>query len=228
MLNERARHSFTGPPTADNVLVNGTMKNDNGGGQRYDVIVNASQTADNYWFCIGVGMDCGYNAILSSNIQVGAIFHYDGASDAEPTTAGATLKTSYVDETTLTPWSPTPSHRPLSRAPLRKLLLTSTSIPPRTTSSNGLSMYALGGDTAYANKSNIFEMPEAKGWIQTTSIIKLPRSIHLHGHGFYIVGRGDDVWDGTTTGLNPTHRDIATLPAGGYLTLAFPADNPGA
>lgn len=109
-------------------------------GQRYDVIVNASQTADNYWFCIGVGMDCGYNAILSSNIQVGAIFHYDGASDAEPTTAGATLKTSYVDETTLTPWSPTPSHRPLSRAPLRKLLLTSTSIPPRTTSSNGLSM----------------------------------------------------------------------------------------
>lgn len=108
--------------------------------QRYDVIVNASQTADNYWFCIGVGMDCGYNAILSSNIQVGAIFHYDGASDAEPTTAGATLKTSYVDETTLTPWSPTPSHRPLSRAPLRKLLLTSTSIPPRTTSSNGLSM----------------------------------------------------------------------------------------
>lgn len=37
--------------------------------QRYDVIVNASQTADNYWFCIGVGMDCGYNAILSSNIQ---------------------------------------------------------------------------------------------------------------------------------------------------------------
>jgi len=104
------------------------------------VIVDANQTADNYWFCIGVGMDCGYNAILSSDIQVGAIFHYYSALDAEPTATGATLKTSYVDETTLTPWPPTPSHRPLSRASLRKLLLTSTLIPPRTTSSDGLLM----------------------------------------------------------------------------------------
>lgn len=78
-------------------------------------------------------------------------------------------------------------------------------------------------------------MSEANGWyywwIQTTSVIKLPHPIHPHGHDFYIVGRGDDVWDGTTTGLtftNPTRCDIAILSAGGYLILAFPADNPGA
>ena len=67
------------------------------------MIANANQTADNYWFCIGVGMDCGYNAILSSDIQVGAIFHYDSALDAELTATGMTLKTSYIDETTLAP-----------------------------------------------------------------------------------------------------------------------------
>ena len=27
--------------------------------------------------------------------------------------------------------------------------------------------------------------------------------------------------------MNPTRRDTATLPAGGYMLLAFPADNPG-
>jgi hypothetical protein len=58
----------------------------------------------------------------------------------------------------------------------------------------------------------------------------LPHPIHLHGHDFYIVGSGSGVWDGTTNGLtfnNPTRRDTATLPAGGFLLIAFPADNPG-
>ena len=98
--------------------------------------------------------------------------------------------------------------------------------------------YALDGDTAYANKSNIFEMPEANGvslsfssplclhqhltnlFITVVLLVdsnfqrhRLPHPIHLHSHDFYIVGRGDDVWDGTTTGLtftNPTRCDVAT------------------
>jgi hypothetical protein len=58
----------------------------------------------------------------------------------------------------------------------------------------------------------------------------LPHPIHLHGHDFYVVKSGPGVWDGTTNGMtfnNPTRRDTATLPAGGHLLIAFPADNPG-
>lgn len=77
------------------------------------MIINANWAADNYWFHIGVGTDCGYNTILSSDIKVGVIFYYDGASDAfyydgasdaELITTGVTLKTSYINKTTLTPW----------------------------------------------------------------------------------------------------------------------------
>lgn len=48
---------------------------------------------------------------------------------------------------------------------------------------------------------------------------------------FYILGAGPGVWNGNIDGLqfdNPPRRDTAMLPAGGYLILAFPADNPGA
>lgn len=307
MLNERAQHSLVGPPNASNILVNGTMKNANGGGsyfkmtatkgkkyrirlintsvdsflhvsldghpftvitsdlvpikpyvtdqiainigQRYDVIINANQTVDNYWFRVGLGTDCGHNDILASGVQVGAIFHYGGASDAEPTTSGVALKTTCADETNLTPWV----SNTVPSAPLQSTLKEFALDFHIDSSQNNLFrwlvngsdmkvnwgkptlQYILDSDTAYANKSNVFEMSVANGWyywwIQTTGAFGLPHPIHLHGHDFYIVGRGDNVWDGNTASLaftNPTRRDVATLPAGGYLILAFPADNPGA
>jgi FtsP/CotA-like multicopper oxidase with cupredoxin domain len=48
---------------------------------------------------------------------------------------------------------------------------------------------------------------------------------------FYVIGQGTGVWDGRETGLkfdNPPRRDTALLPAGGWLIMGFPADNPGA
>lgn len=53
-------------------------------GQRYDVIISANQTVDNYWFRVQPGTDCGNNAILSKGVQVGAILHYNGAEN-DPT-----------------------------------------------------------------------------------------------------------------------------------------------
>ncbi|KAF2808429.1 uncharacterized protein BDZ99DRAFT_464310, partial [Mytilinidion resinicola] len=218
-------------------------------GQRYDVIIKTDQTVDNYWFRVGVATDCGTNAMLSSGIQIGAILHYDGASSAEPTTTGVTLKTSCADETGLTPWvkNTVPSEPLLSS--IKEISLDFNQDATQDNLFrwliNGSDMevnwgkptleYVLSGNTDNNPKSNIFAMPNANAWyywwIQTTSLIELPHPIHLHGHDFYLVGRGDDVWDGTTAGLtfdNPTRRDVATLPAGGWMILAFPADNPGA
>lgn len=60
----------------------------------------------------------------------------------------------------------------------------------------------------------------------------LPHPIHLHGHDFYILdAQAGASWTGDISRLktdNPVRRDTATLPAGGYLVLAFESDNPGA
>jgi hypothetical protein len=58
--------------------------------------------------------------------------------------------------------------------------------------------------------------------------------IHLHGHDFFVLGhQSSSFFDSSTMTsqlnfANPPRRDTATLPANGWLVLAFPANNPGA
>jgi FtsP/CotA-like multicopper oxidase with cupredoxin domain len=166
-LNEIAQHSLFGPPTPDNILVNGTHVNSEGGGsyakmnvvkgkkyririintsvdshfsvsmdghpftvitsdfvpikpwntdqltlaigQRYDVIISANQTVDNYWFRVSPGTACGGNAIVGKGVQIGAVLHYSGASDANPaSTTSVAMRTGCADESTsnLVPFVP--------------------------------------------------------------------------------------------------------------------------
>lgn len=63
--------------------------------------------------------------------------------------------------------------------------------------------------------------------------VPIPHPIHLHGHDFYVLGRGSGLFNTTTspstlTWDNPPRRDTALLPGGGWLAIAFPTDNPGA
>ena len=56
--------------------------------------------------------------------------------------------------------------------------------------------------------------------------------IHLHGHDFVILGQNTTQYDPvqspkTFIYTNPPRRDVALLPAGGYLVIAFKPDNPG-
>lgn len=304
-LNEQAQHSTRGPPAADNILVNGTHVNANGGGQyakinvqkgkkyrlrlinisvdqtfhvsmdghpftvitsdfvpirsyvatqlsinigqRYDVIINANQTVGNYWLRVGLGT-CTRNNIFAAGVPVGAILHYDGADNNNPTSSGVTLATNCDDETTLTPF--VPNTVPASVVPEASRLDIGFFTRPEENNLfrwtvNGsthvvnwqkpILQQALEGDTNYGPNANLYEMTVKDKWylwwIQSTGAVALAHPIHLHGHDFYILGRGAGVWDGSTNGLtfnNPTRRDVATLPAGGYLLLTFPADNPGA
>jgi len=57
--------------------------------------------------------------------------------------------------------------------------------------------------------------------------------MHLHGHDFWVLGRGNGVFNTTTDTanlnfVNPTRRDTTLLPAAGWVVIAFQADNPGA
>lgn len=214
-------------------------------GQRYDVIINANQTAGNYWLRVSPG--CGKNKIQDAGVPLGAILHYSGAPEGNPNSTGVTMRTTCNDETNLVPFvinqvprSVVPAARELA---LNRFVDQSQNFLFRWTLNGSTQIVnwgtpslqtALEGKSNYGNNSNVHEMKNADGWylwwIQTTTAVALPHPIHLHGHDFYLLGKGDGVWDQTTTGLNfdnPTRRDTATMPAGGYLLLAFPADNPG-
>jgi uncharacterized cupredoxin-like copper-binding protein len=54
--------------------------------------------------------------------------------------------------------------------------------------------------------------------------------MHLHGHDFALLAQGNDsskLRNATIKFDNPPRRDVALLPSGGYLVIAFKADNPG-
>ena len=63
--------------------------------------------------------------------------------------------------------------------------------------------------------------------------------MHLHGHDFALLKQSTTNWDvdkhrvnftcqgGGIKCDNPPRRDVALLPASGYLIIAFKADNPG-
>lgn len=62
---------------------------------------------------------------------------------------------------------------------------------------------------------------------------KAAHPIHLHGHDFALLAQSDLPYDEKEARKlivrdNPPRRDVALLPAGGYLIIAFKADNPGA
>lgn len=55
--------------------------------------------------------------------------------------------------------------------------------------------------------------------------------MHLHGHDFVVLARGHGQFDAATVKpllTNPTRRDTADVPFGGWLMIAFQVDNPGA
>lgn len=304
-LNEVAQHSTTGPPSPDNILVNGTHINASGGGkyakmtvtkgkkyririintsvdstfsvsldghpftvmtsdfvpiksyttsqltlaigQRYDVMINANQTVDNYWFRVSVGTACGSNNIIASGIQMGAILSYSGASSNNPTSTGVTMRTTCIDEdrSNLVPFVPnTVPSSVVGNAGKIDLKLSQTApsnlvrwlldgTPMIVDWNNPTLETVLAGSSNYYANANIHEMSTSNWYlwyIQSTDSFQLPHPIHLHGHDFYIVGEGPGAWDGTVGSLtlnNPTRRDTTTMPVNGHLVLAFPADNPG-
>lgn len=63
--------------------------------------------------------------------------------------------------------------------------------------------------------------------------------MHLHGHDFVLLAEGKGIFNESVLAsanyINPTRRDVVTMPApafgtnvtGGFIVIAFPLDNPG-
>lgn len=214
-------------------------------GQRYDVMINANQTVDNYWFRVGYGTACGNNNVLTTGLQLGAVLSYTGAdASKDPTTTGVALRTACVDEDrfSLVPFVPnTVPSSAVGTAGKIDLKLQSGNVvrwlldgtPMIVDWNNPTLETALAGKSDFYPNNNIHEMPSSNWYIwyiESTDAFQLPHPIHLHGHDFYVVGEGPGQWDGSVSSLNlnnPLRRDTTTMPVSGYLVLAFPADNPG-
>ncbi|KAK4101287.1 multicopper oxidase [Parathielavia hyrcaniae] len=108
--------------------------------------------------------------------------------------------------------------------------------------------YVMTGNTSYPVSDNIVQVDGVNQWTywlvenDPDGAFSVPHPMHLHGHDFLVLGRSPDVPPGSQQrfvfdpstdlarlrGTNPVRRDVAMLPAKGWLLLAFRTDNPGA
>lgn len=221
-------------------------------GQRYDVIIDANQPLDSYYFHVVPQAGCSNNAV-SNGV---AIFTYRGASSTTPSAAtrnNSPPTTSCEDPiSSLVPF--VNLDVPKQTIPESSRLDVSFSIVQNTTSSQTLVQWNLNlkaiqapwdkptisyvreKNTSYPPSMNIINLPKANVWtfwvIQTVGQNVPPQAhpMHLHGHDFYVLGAGTGTYSSSSAlnYKNPPRRDVAMLPAGGWLVLAFITDNPGA
>lgn len=93
-------------------------------------------------------------------------------------------------------------------------------------------LQALEGNDTWTEKQRVIELPDADQWVYmvVSSVFSQSHPIHLHGHDFYILDQGYGKYvngSSTLTLTNAPRRDVAMLPASGYLVIAFKTDNPG-
>ncbi|KAK0734746.1 laccase precursor [Lasiosphaeria miniovina] len=225
------------PYTADSVQI--TI------GQRYDVIVEASADAGDYWLRAGWVSACATN---SNPDGMTGIVRYDSSSTADPTsTSNVTASTTCYDE-------------PLASL-VPHLALDVTNIPTITTEdlsfkvdtyfkwtvnttsllldwANPTMLQVVSGEDVFPTDYNVVAVQPAGSaaeWavlvIQDQAGLGLSHPIHLHGHDFWVLAQTTGVFNGSVDSFNtanPPRRDVATLPGNGYLALAFQLDNPGA
>ena len=216
-------------------------------GQRYDIIINANQAVGNYW--LRADPACGANAMAG---KILGILRYDGAPLSDPMTVNTIPKSTACYDESVTTYVNNQVPRDQFDAAMDTFIMDFNL--SRTAEGGALVQWLINGSDirvdwerptlqnvldknfTFEAKRNVFEITQRDTWtfwvIQTIpgDQVNLPHPIHLHGHDFYILGSGGGVWDGNRDNLrfsNPSRSDPATLPAGGYLILGFPADNPG-
>ncbi|KAF2005811.1 multicopper oxidase [Amniculicola lignicola CBS 123094] len=217
-------------------------------GQRYDVIITANQTASNYWFRADADGNC-----QSANNGVGrAVWTYQGVTVADPTSAAWS-----TPPTGCTNFQSTPKialNVPSAQFQAQAQTLPVGFGPVATNGQNlvlwtinGTSMivdpgkptvrYVAEGNTSYPQSYNLIEIPSASTWTywviqQAAGAPPIAHPIHLHGHDAFVLGSGAGTFSATNIPslkfTNPTRRDVAMIPGGGWLVIAYPTDNPGA
>ncbi|KAH8199806.1 hypothetical protein TruAng_006029 [Truncatella angustata] len=218
------------PYTAETVSV--------GIGQRYDVIVEANQAPGNYWLRSIPQTSC--SSTNENTLDITGIFNYDSVDVDTPTTTGWTYVDSCNDETAnLVPFVALDA----ATGGLEKDFEIGIAV-------NGVFRWTINeqqfythweyptllqvtdSNSTWAAEQQINTFDETNEWVYFVieSQVGITHPIHLHGHDFYVLGQAAAA---TYTGsdqlnfINPPRRDVAMLPAAGYLVMGFQTDNPG-
>lgn len=211
-----------------------------GMGQRYDIVVTATESTGNFWLRAIPQESCSDNDNVDNIL---GIIRYDSTSTDEPTTTAYDLLDSCDDEdaSNLVPHlsidigdlsSEDDEVAAISRSGRSfKWLMNSESFVSEWEYPSVLAIAE--GNTSWSAAEHVWALSEANVWvsmiIQTTFAQAHP--IHLHGHDFWVMGTGSGTYDSTTADLattNTPRRDVVMLPANGWTAIAFYTDNPGA
>ncbi|PSN66585.1 laccase Lcc4 [Corynespora cassiicola Philippines] len=212
-------------------------------GQRYDLIVEANQEPGDYWLRAIPQVTCS-NVESPDNIR--GIIRYSTVSSTDDPTTTAWNQTDSCDDVpleSLVPYlsqnvvDPTADDSDMTVSVFRnENNLFRWSIGPETMlvkwAEPSLRQIWDGNATFEASEA-VISLPDADRWIYFVidTQVPVPHPIHLHGHDFFILAAGANSAYDSTVALNlnnPPRRDVATLPAAGYLVIAFYTDNPGA
>ncbi|KAF2115268.1 laccase-1 [Lophiotrema nucula] len=212
-------------------------------GQRYDIIVEANDGVagvGDYWMRAIPQLACSNN---NNPDDVRAIIRYDSSSTATPSTSA---------------WNQTDACEDVPLASLVPHLSQSVSDPTGenldvavSTNEDSLFRWQIGptsmqvqwgepsivkiweGNATFENDECVYQLPDANKWMYWVieTDIPVPHPIHLHGHDFFILASAESASYDSSVTLNldnPPRRDVASLPASGYLVISFLTDNPGA
>ncbi|KAI0974207.1 multicopper oxidase [Xylaria arbuscula] len=208
-------------------------------GQRYEVIVKADQDPGNYWIRAIPQITCSSNAMT---LNITGILTYDDLPVVEPTSNPFGYNDSCNDESPsdLVPYVSLDVGAATDQEVYDLGLATVGGFFKWTLNDNTfLSEWGqptlekvLTPGSVFSDSENIITLNETNTWtyLVIESQLGLNHPFHLHGHDFFVVGQEameTFAEDSPLNLANPPRRDVAMLPAFGYLAIAFQNDNPG-
>ncbi|KAF6835420.1 multicopper oxidase [Colletotrichum plurivorum] len=208
-------------------------------GQRYDVIIEANQETENYWFNATLSADglCG----TTKAIHPASVFFYDGAPDSLPKNAGVAPIASCADETGFAPVLARKAPE-AEFTPNKKILDVNLDEPIIHGDKvfrwkvNGHDMdvqwdkptleYVREGNYSWPTNANVIDISASETWtwwvIENEGI--LPHPIHLHGHDFLLLGTGSGSFSAGATASNSDGKYSNSSTSTGIQGLNF--ENP--
>ncbi|KAK2037867.1 multicopper oxidase [Colletotrichum somersetense] len=207
-------------------------------GQRYDVIVRATQDSGDYWLRAIPQLTCSAN---ENPLDIKGIVRYDASSTADPVGEVPAYMDDCKDEpmSKLVPFVPIEAGQQSYDDTLTVGLQVVNNQFKWTLNNNTfLSDWGhptveqvFDGNNNYSAQQNIVHLDDANVWVHfiIQNPVGLAHPIHLHGHDFWVLAQGTGTYDASVPlqTVNSPRRDVAMLPASGYLVIGFYTDNPG-
>ncbi|KAB8225107.1 Cupredoxin [Aspergillus novoparasiticus] len=214
-----------------------------GMGQRYDIIVTAKELNSGDFWLRAIPQEACSETDAVDNIK--GIIRYNNSSTVEPTTSPYSYTDSCSDESSsdLIPYLAinasenyvySTSEDVAVQVTENALLWTMNKTSFRTQWDYPTLMQVAENNHTWTAKERIIHLPYQDEWVYMVihSPFAQDHPMHLHGHDFWVLGSGYGEFDSSQanslTLVNSPRRDVAMMPASGYLVIAIKTNNPGA